>query len=71
MTEQSNSDPATKGWKLLRIEQVLEVFPVSRSSWYAGVKVGEYPRAVRIGARSVAWWEHEVLAVARKRASAR
>lgn len=50
--------------RLLRLNDVLAIFPISRSGWYAGVKSGKYPARVRIGVRIVAWWEHEVLAVA-------
>ena len=33
--------------KLLRLKQVLEVIPVSKSSWWAGVKDGKYPASVK------------------------
>ena len=31
------------------------IIPVSKSSWWAGVKSGRYPRAVRLGPRTTAW----------------
>ncbi len=31
------------------------LFPVSRSSWYEGVKSGRYPAPVRLGPRTTAW----------------
>ncbi len=41
---------------LLRLREVLEVFPVSRSAWYAGIAKGIYPRSVKMGeGRSVGW----------------
>jgi len=39
----------------LRLHQVLAVFPVSRSTWWAGVKSGRYPQPVKLGARCTAW----------------
>lgn len=39
----------------LRLPQVLKLFPVSRSSWWAGVKVGRYPAPVRLSERTTAW----------------
>lgn len=39
----------------LRLPQVLKLFPVSRSSWWAGVKSGRYPKSVKIGPRTTAW----------------
>lgn len=31
------------------------VFPISRSSWYAGIKAGLYPEPVKLGPRTAAW----------------
>jgi predicted DNA-binding transcriptional regulator AlpA len=38
-----------------RLESVLQIIPVSRAAWYAGVAEGRYPPGVQIGKRSVAW----------------
>ena len=39
----------------LRLEDVLAVYPVSRSAWYEGIKQGIYPAPVPLGRRSVGW----------------
>ncbi|RYD78303.1 MAG: AlpA family phage regulatory protein [Verrucomicrobiaceae bacterium] len=39
----------------LRLSQVLKLIPVSRSTWYRGVKDGRYPRQVRISTRLSGW----------------
>ena len=39
----------------LRLEDVLTVYPVSRSAWYEGIKQGIYPAPVPLGRRSVGW----------------
>ena len=39
----------------LRLPQVLELIPVSRSRWYLGVKTGEFPSPVRLSANISAW----------------
>ena len=31
------------------------LIPVSKSTWWAGVKSGRYPRAVKLGPRITAW----------------
>lgn len=41
--------------QLLRLPQVLDLFPVSRSTWYAGVTAGKYPKPIKLGPRTVAW----------------
>jgi prophage regulatory protein len=43
---------------LLRLSDILAPrgpIPLSKSSWWAGVKVGRYPQPVRLGPRSTAW----------------
>ena len=39
----------------VRIKTVLQVIPVSRSAWWAGVKSGRYPPSVKLGPRTTAW----------------
>ena len=42
--------------RLLRLKEVLELVPVSRSTWYSGVKSGRYPSPVHhLGPRISAW----------------
>lgn len=57
--------------RLLRIHQIIgdkkrniaPVIPVSRSTWWAGVKSGRFPQPVRLGRRCTAWRESDVLAL--------
>jgi prophage regulatory protein len=39
----------------VRLSTVLAVFPVGRSTWWAGVKTGRYPAPVKLGPRVTAW----------------
>lgn len=45
---------------LLRLPEVLALVPVSRATWYAGVKKGRYPQPVSLGPRCVAWKASEI-----------
>lgn len=45
---------------LLTAKQVLEVFPVSRSGWYLGVKNGQYPKPVKLGERRAVWRAEDI-----------
>jgi prophage regulatory protein len=48
----------------VRLPQVLAVIPVSRSTWWAGVKSGRYPRPIRtIGERVTAWKAEDIHAL--------
>lgn len=33
--------------RLLRLKMVLEIIPVSKSTWWAGVKSGRFPKPVK------------------------
>jgi prophage regulatory protein len=39
----------------IRLPQVLAVYPVSRSSWWAMVRDGRAPQPVTLGRRCTAW----------------
>jgi len=39
----------------LRLPQVLEIFPVGKSTWWQGIKSGKYPSGVKLSSRVTAW----------------
>lgn len=41
--------------RLMRLPQVLEQIPVSKSAWWTGVKEGKYPAAHKLGPRTTVW----------------
>jgi len=47
----------------VRLPQVLNVIPVSRASWWAGVKAGKYPKAHKLGPRTTAWRVEDIRAL--------
>ena len=51
---------------LLRLPQVLNLIPLSRSAWWAGCKNGRYPKPVKIGPRTTAWRAEDIKALLRK-----
>nr|WP_312990532.1 AlpA family phage regulatory protein [Comamonas koreensis] len=52
--------------KLLKLNAVLARFPVSRSTWYNGIKSGRFPAPIKIGLRGCAWREIEINALIEK-----
>jgi len=46
--------------RLLVLSEVLQRFPVSKSAWYSGVRVGRYPAPVKLGLRRVAWRQSSI-----------
>jgi prophage regulatory protein len=47
----------------LRLSQILKIIPVGRSTWWAGVKSGKYPKPVKLGARTTAWRVSDIKAL--------
>jgi prophage regulatory protein len=44
----------------VRLSQILQVFPVSPSTWWLGVKEGRYPQSVKLGPRTTAWRAEDI-----------
>jgi prophage regulatory protein len=44
----------------IRLSQILELIPVSRSSWWRGVKEGRFPQPVKLAARTTAWRAEDI-----------
>lgn len=48
---------------LLRLKQIIGPngpIPVSKSTWWAGVKSGRYPKPVKLGERITAWRAEDI-----------
>lgn len=39
------------------------LIPVSKSTWWAGVKSGRYPKAIKLGPRITAWRVEDICAL--------
>ena len=53
----------------LRIGSVLAPrgpIPVSKSTWWAGVKAGRYPKPIKLGPRITAWRVEDIRALIEK-----
>lgn len=47
----------------VRLTTILAVFPIGRSTFWAGVKSGKYPRPVKLGPNTTAWRAEDVRAL--------
>ncbi|WP_100640740.1 helix-turn-helix transcriptional regulator [Alteromonas facilis] len=45
--------------RLIRLPEVLNRLPISKSAWWAGIQSGKFPKPVKIG-RTSAWDETEI-----------
>lgn len=46
--------------KIIRLPEVLNRVGLGRSSIYAGIKMGTFPKQVKLGERSAGWMESEI-----------
>jgi len=47
----------------VRLCQILQLIPVSKSSWWAGVKSKKFPQPVKLGPRTTAWKVEDIRAL--------
>jgi prophage regulatory protein len=67
-TEQQVEANALPQYGLLRLWQILgnrrkgipPIIPVSKSTWWAGVKSGKYPKPVKLSARCTCWYVEDI-----------
>ena len=54
-TKPTNTD------RLIRLPEVLERLPVSKSTWWEGVRTGKFPKPVKLGSRLTCWRLGDIL----------
>jgi prophage regulatory protein len=49
-------------WQILgdRRKGIPPIIPISKSSWWAGVKSGKYPKPVKLSARCTCWYVDDI-----------
>lgn len=47
----------------IRLPVILKVYPVGKSTWWAGVKEGRFPQPVKLGPRITAWRVEDIKAL--------
>lgn len=62
MSKEKSSQTTYKE-RMLRIRQVLEMYPVSRATWWNGIRDGIYPAGIKLSTRTTAWKESDILAL--------
>ena len=53
----------------IRLPQILAVIPVSRSTWWVGVRSGRFPKPVKLGPRITAWRVEDIRALIERSAA--
>jgi len=55
--------PTDRPERLYRLKDVLQLIPISKSSWFAGIKTGRYPAGHKLSERTTVWKESELRAL--------
>jgi predicted DNA-binding transcriptional regulator AlpA len=45
---------------LVRLATILQVIPVSKSTWWDGVKSGRFPQPVKLGPKTTCWYAEDI-----------
>ena len=59
-----NTSIPTTGF--LRLPQVLNIVPISKSAWWDGCKTGRFPKPVKLGPRTTAWKAEDIAALVKQ-----
>jgi len=51
---------------LVRVSKILQFVPVSKATWWAGVKSGRFPQPIKLGPRTTCWYWQDILALIEK-----
>ncbi len=55
MTATTERNRSIQGDRFLREPSILEILPIGRSTWWAGVKAGKYPAGIKLSPRVTVW----------------
>lgn len=55
MAQANHQQAALPDTGFVRLPQVLSVYPIGKSTWWAGVKTGRFPQPVKLGPKTTAW----------------
>ncbi len=53
-------NPQLPSMGFMRLPQILTVLPISKSTWWAGVKAGRFPEPVKLGPRITVWRTEDI-----------
>jgi predicted DNA-binding transcriptional regulator AlpA len=61
--QRSPTLPATG---FLRLNQVLQLLPIGKTKWYAGLRTGEFPQPISLGPRAKGYRAEDIAALIKR-----
>ena len=53
----------------MRLPQILQLIPISKSAWWLGCREGRFPKPVKLGPKTTAWRVEDIVALIERLAS--
>ena len=47
----------------MRLPQILQLIPVSKSAWWQGCREGRFPKPIKLGPKTTAWRVEDIVAL--------
>ena len=47
----------------MRLPQILQLIPISKSAWWQGCREGRFPKPVKLGPKTTAWRVEDIAAL--------
>ena len=47
----------------MRLPQILQLIPISKSAWWLGCREGRFPKPVKLGPKTTAWRVEDIAAL--------
>ena len=63
MLNMNRNRPLLPDTGFVRLPQILALIPISRSAWWAGVRHGKYPKAIKLGSKTTVWRAEDIRAL--------
>lgn len=54
------SQQTSQNQGFLRLPEILKKIPIGKSTWWAGVKSGRFPQAIKLGSRTTVWRREDI-----------
>ena len=55
--------PALPATGFVRLPQILDLIPISRSAWWAGILDGRFPKGIKLGRKTTVWRAEDIRAL--------
>lgn len=63
MLNMNRNRPLLPETGFVRLPQILALIPISRSAWWAGVRQGKFPKAIKLAAKTTVWRAEDIRAL--------